>query len=75
MDNLTYHGGLLLKRKMESSGRTPTIEQVLVAAWLMAQEQEIDLERLVHILIQASDYDAIASKLDRDARIRQLMGF
>ena len=75
MDSLTYHGGLMLKRTLEASGRPPTVNDLLVAVFLMAQEQGKSLEELVQVLIEVSVYETTANKLDQDARIRQLMGY
>ena len=76
MDSLMYHAGLLLKRAVEQTGRTPTVEHYLVAAMLLAQENggDVDIEQMYETLADVANYDAAAHKLDREARIRQLMG-
>ena len=75
MDNLQWHGGIMFKRRFEQSGRPPTLSHLAVALWLTAQEEGKTLEEIVQVLIEASTYDAAANKLDKDARIRQLMGY
>jgi len=75
MDNLQWHGGIMLNRKLEQSGRPPTLSHLAVALWLKAQAEGKSLEDVVQMLIEASTYDAAVNKVDKDARIRQLMGY
>jgi hypothetical protein len=76
MDNLIWHGGLMLKRFIEQSGRSPTVKNYAVALILAARDEcggcDLDLEQLSSVLEAAAGYDAAANKLDKDARIRQL---
>lgn len=72
MDNLGYHGGIMLKRHIENSGRSPALIHYAVALMLAAREADKGLEDMVQLLIEANEFDGATNKLDKDARIRQL---
>lgn len=72
MNNLRWHLGKTLKRSVEETGRSPHLEEYLVAAWLQAQEDGKSLEDMVHVLIAISDFEGEVKKLDKAKTIRDL---
>jgi len=73
MDALIYYAGMLLKRAVEATGRTPTARHYLVAAWLQAQEESVDLEKMVQTLILLKDYEHPSKEpLDKNKVLREL---
>lgn len=72
MNSLAWQAGKNLKRSIEATGRRPTLNNYAVAIVLLAREEGTTLEEIVHALIQANEYDAATSTLDKDARMREL---
>lgn len=70
MNNLAWQAGKNLKRSVEQSGRVINLNHWIVALWLIAQEEGVDLDALVVKLIAAKDF--APAPTDRDEIRRQL---
>ena len=75
MNNLAWYAGVNLKRFVEASGRTPTVEHYLVAAWLLAQEQGLTLDDVEQKLILAGNFEAETKKIADKAKTIRELGF
>lgn len=70
MNNLAWQAGKNLKRSVEASGRVVNINHWVVALWMIAEEEGIDLDALVVKLIAAANF--APTPTDRDEIRRQL---
>lgn len=70
MNNLAWQAGKNLKRFVEQSGRVVNINHWIVALWMIAQEEGVDLDTLVTRLIAARDF--APTPTDREEIKRQL---
>lgn len=59
INNVTWYGGVSLKRTMESLGLEPTVAQWLVAAHLIAEEQGVSVAEMSKLLKEISKYDPV----------------
>lgn len=72
MDSITWYKGKMLRRYIDETRSDLRVSHLAVLIILAARDQGLTLEDVVRELIEADQYDAATSKLDREQSLKQL---